>query len=149
MISLTGVIFWLVQASSLLVFAVPFRWSYLALWAASHFLRGMGLTLAYHRYFAHRAFKMNRAARLFWTVAGVAAMQKGPLWWAGHHVYHHKYADRDGVEGSPVTVVVDQKSPACLLSLHVRDLPIYDYREALRPSTRLGPPEEEEFEEEG
>ena len=101
MISLTGVIFWLVQASSLLVFTVPFRWSYLALWAASHFLRGMGLTLAYHRYYAHRAFQMNRAARLFWTVAGVAAMQKGPLWWAGHHVYHHKYADRDGDPHSP------------------------------------------------
>ena len=23
--------------------------------------------------------------------------------------------------------------------MHVRDLPLYDYREALRPSTRLGP----------
>ena len=56
---------------------------------------------------------------------------------------------REGVEGSPVTVVVDSKSPACTLALHVRDLPLYDYREALRPSTRLGPPEEEEFEEEG
>ena len=56
---------------------------------------------------------------------------------------------REGVEGSPVTVVVDEKSPACTLPLHVRDLPLYDYREALRASTRLGPPEEEEFEEEG
>ena len=56
---------------------------------------------------------------------------------------------RDGVEGSPVTVVVDEKSPTCALSLHVRDLPLFDYREALRPSTRLGPPEEEEYEEEG
>ena len=28
-------------------------------------------------------------------------------------------------------------------------IPLFDYREALRPSTRLGPPEEEEFEEEG
>ena len=56
---------------------------------------------------------------------------------------------RDGVEGSPVTVVVDSKSPACTLSLHVRDLPIYDYREALRPPTRLLPMEEEEYEEEG
>jgi len=35
------------------------------------------------------------------------------------------------------------------LSLHVRDLPLFDYREALRASTRLGPPEEEEYEEEG
>jgi hypothetical protein len=56
---------------------------------------------------------------------------------------------RDGVEGSPVTVVVCEKSPACTLPIHVRDLPLYDYREALRASTRLGPPEEEEYEEEG
>jgi hypothetical protein len=47
-----------------------------------------------------------------------------------------------------VTVVVDEKSPACTLPLHVRNLPVYDYREALRPPTRIGPPEEEEFEEE-
>jgi len=60
-----------------------------------------------------------------------------------------RIAFRDGVEGSPVTVVVDQKSPVCTLPLHVQDLPIYDYREALRASTRLGPPEEEEYEEEG
>jgi hypothetical protein len=56
---------------------------------------------------------------------------------------------REGVEGSPVTVVVDEKSPGCTLSLHVRGLPVYDYREALRASTRLGLPEEEEYEEEG
>ena len=55
---------------------------------------------------------------------------------------------REGVEGSPVTVVVDQKSPACTLPLHVCNLPVFDYREALRPPTRIGPPEEEEFEEE-
>ena len=60
-----------------------------------------------------------------------------------------RIAFRDGVEGSPVTVVVDQKSPACTLPLHVQDLPVYDYREALRASTRLGPSEEEEYEEEG
>ena len=56
---------------------------------------------------------------------------------------------REGVHGSPVTVVVDQKSPGCALTLHVRDLPLFDYREALRPSTRLGLRGEEEFEEEG
>ena len=60
-----------------------------------------------------------------------------------------RIAFREGVEGSPVTVVVDQKSPACTLALHVRDLPMFDYREALRAPTRVGPPEEEEFEEEG
>ena len=29
-------------------------------------------------------------------------MQKGPLWWAGHHVNHHKFADRDGDPHSPM-----------------------------------------------
>ena len=59
-----------------------------------------------------------------------------------------RVAFREGVEGSPVTVVVDQKSPACTLSLHVSGLPMFDYRESLRRPTRVGPPEEEEFEEE-
>jgi hypothetical protein len=56
---------------------------------------------------------------------------------------------REGVEGSPVTVFVDQKSHVCTVPLHTRGVPLFDYREALRPSTRLGPPGEEEFEEEG
>jgi stearoyl-CoA desaturase (delta-9 desaturase) len=95
-------IFWIVQASALLVFTTPFRWPLLGLWAVSHFLRAVGLTLLFHRYLAHRAFKMNRVARFVWAFIGTAAMQKGPLWWAGHHVNHHKYADRDGDPHSPM-----------------------------------------------
>jgi hypothetical protein len=55
---------------------------------------------------------------------------------------------REGVEGSPVTVVVDEKAPICAISLHVKDLPLFDYREALRPPTRFLPFEEEGFGEE-
>jgi stearoyl-CoA desaturase (Delta-9 desaturase) len=95
-------LFWTVQASALLVFAVPFRWAFVAMWAASHFVRAVGLTLAFHRYYAHRAFKMNRVARFVWTLIGTAAMQKGPLWWAGHHVNHHRFADREGDPHSPM-----------------------------------------------
>jgi len=60
-----------------------------------------------------------------------------------------RIAFRDGVEGSPVTVVVDEKGTCCVIPLHVRDLPLYDYREAQRPPTRSLPLEEEEYEEEG
>ena len=60
-----------------------------------------------------------------------------------------RVAFRDGVDGSPYTVFVSEKAPACQMNLHVRDLPIYDYREALRPPTRSLPLEEEEYEEEG
>jgi hypothetical protein len=59
-----------------------------------------------------------------------------------------RVAFREGVEGSPVTVVVEDKAAGCVVPLHVRNLPIYDYREALRPPTRLLPLEEEEYEEE-
>jgi hypothetical protein len=59
-----------------------------------------------------------------------------------------RVAFRDGLDGSRYTVVVANKGPACQIALHVRDLPIYDYREAMRPSTRISPPEHEDFEEE-
>jgi len=100
--NLSVIIFWTVQASALLVFAVPFHLAYLGLWAVSHFVRAIGLTLAFHRYFAHRSFQMNRPARFIWSLVGTAAMQKGPLWWAGHHVNHHRFADRDGDPHSPM-----------------------------------------------
>ncbi len=56
---------------------------------------------------------------------------------------------REGTPGSPVTCVMDAVAPGCTNTLHVKDLPLYDHREALRPSTRLGPLVDEEFEEEG
>ena len=56
---------------------------------------------------------------------------------------------REGVKGSPVTVVIDRKSSACQMSVHVGGMAVYDHREALRPSTRLMPPAAGEYEEEG
>ena len=55
---------------------------------------------------------------------------------------------REGSAGSPVLVTLETKSTGCVNPRHVSGLPLYDYREALRPSTRLGFIEEEEFEEE-
>ena len=56
--------------------------------------------------------------------------------------------DREKTAGSPVLVVLELKSIGCMNPRHVSGLPLYDYREALRPSTRFNPAEEEEFEEE-
>jgi stearoyl-CoA desaturase (Delta-9 desaturase) len=99
---LTMSLFWLVQASALLVLFVPFSLGMVTLWAVSHFLRAIGLTLTYHRYFAHRAFRMGRVTQFVWSWIAASAMQKGPLWWAGHHVTHHKFADREGDPHSPI-----------------------------------------------
>ena len=60
-----------------------------------------------------------------------------------------RLAFREGTAGSPVLVVLDAKSTGCVNPRHVSGLPLYDYREALRPPTRFLPLEEEEYEEEG
>ena len=56
---------------------------------------------------------------------------------------------RSGVEGSPVTVIVEKKADGCPISAHVGGLPVYDHREALRPSTRLGVHLQSDYEGEG
>ena len=56
---------------------------------------------------------------------------------------------RAGVQGSPVTVVIAKKAAGCQLGIHVAGLPVFDHREALRPATRLPPPLQPDFEEEG
>jgi hypothetical protein len=58
-----------------------------------------------------------------------------------------RLAFRAGVEGSPVTVVVAEKAPGCPTSLHVAGVPLYDHREALRPSTRPLPSAQSDYEE--
>jgi hypothetical protein len=54
---------------------------------------------------------------------------------------------RAGVEGSPVSVVVDRKSTSCVMALHVAGMAVHDHREAIRPSTRLVPPVQNDYEE--
>jgi len=56
---------------------------------------------------------------------------------------------RSGVAGSPVTVVVVRKGAGCKIGIHVAGLPLFDHREALRPSSRLGVRIQPDFEEEG
>ena len=56
---------------------------------------------------------------------------------------------RAGGAGSPVLAVVERKARASPLTFHVGGLPVDDRREALRPSTRPRPTEEEGYEEEG
>ena len=49
-----------VHLAALLVFFVPFSWSYVAVGAALYFVRMFGITGGYHRYFSHRTFKTSR-----------------------------------------------------------------------------------------
>jgi stearoyl-CoA desaturase (delta-9 desaturase) len=65
-----------------------------ALCAGLYATRMFFITGAYHRYFSHRSYKTGRAMQLLLAVGGTLAVQKGPLWWAGHHRHHHKHSDQ-------------------------------------------------------
>jgi stearoyl-CoA desaturase (Delta-9 desaturase) len=75
----------------------------LGLCAACYFINLFGITAGYHRYFAHRAFKTSRAFQFVLACLGCTALQKGPLWWVGHHREHHRYTDMPEDVHSPVT----------------------------------------------
>ena len=69
--------------------------------AALYLGRMFFITAGYHRYFAHRSYKMARVPQFLMGFAGTTAAQKGPLWWAAHHRDHHRYADTDRDIHSP------------------------------------------------
>jgi stearoyl-CoA desaturase (delta-9 desaturase) len=61
---------------------------------ALYVVRMFAITGFYHRYFSHNAFRTSRAMQFAFAVLGASAAQRGPLWWASHHRYHHAHADR-------------------------------------------------------
>ena len=94
-------IYWGLHALCLLVFVVGFSTGDLVLAAATFWVRLFAITGGYHRYFAHRAFRTSRVFQFVLAFVGASATQKGPLWWAGGHRRHHKYADLPGDMHSP------------------------------------------------
>jgi stearoyl-CoA desaturase (delta-9 desaturase) len=59
------------------------------------------VTIGFHRYFTHGAFKANRGLRIALAVTGSMAMQGPVISWVADHRRHHAYADRDGDPHSP------------------------------------------------
>jgi len=94
-------IYWGLHALCLLVFVVGVSTGDLVLAAATFWVRLFAITGGYHRYFAHRAFRTSRVFQFVLAFVGASATQKGPLWWAGGHRRHHKYADLPGDMHSP------------------------------------------------
>ena len=74
-----------------------------ALFAAGTYAAGMFfVTAGYHRYFSHRAFRTSRAFQLLLAVGAQCTVQKGVLWWAGHHRDHHRFSDQPPDLHSPL-----------------------------------------------
>jgi fatty-acid desaturase len=68
----------------------------------TYVVRMFFITAGYHRYFAHRSYKLARLPQFLMAFGGTMALQKGPLWWAGHHREHHRTSDTEADIHSPL-----------------------------------------------
>jgi stearoyl-CoA desaturase (delta-9 desaturase) len=89
------------QGVPLLAFVTGVTGTALALLAVTYFGRMFFITGVYHRYFSHRAYRLNRFWQFVFAFGGATCAQKGPLWWAGHHRNHHKFSDTERDIHSP------------------------------------------------
>ena len=101
-----------VQRAQWWVFLTVHLTCFLALWVgvsgvavavclALYGVRMFGITGGYHRYFSHRTYQTSRTFQFLLALLGCTSAQKGPIWWASHHRYHHRYSDTQHDVHSP------------------------------------------------
>jgi stearoyl-CoA desaturase (Delta-9 desaturase) len=102
---LLGVI--IVVPLAAVVAAVPLLWNRWITWRdvvlmfALYALTGHGITIGFHRYLTHGAFKAKKALRVALAVAGSMAVEGPVIRWVADHRRHHAYSDADGDPHSP------------------------------------------------
>lgn len=93
--------FFALHAGCLGVIWVGWSLAAVAVAAFLYVVRMFAITAFYHRYFSHRSFAASRPVQFLMALAGNSAAQRGPLWWAAHHRYHHRHSDKEDDLHSP------------------------------------------------
>jgi len=90
-----------------LLAAVPIAWGWGLSWwdiviaTVFYLVSGFGVTVGFHRYFTHGAYKARRWLRMTLAVAGSLAIEGPIIIWVADHRRHHAFADREGDPHSP------------------------------------------------
>jgi fatty-acid desaturase len=74
---------------------VPLQLPTMILGLVTYLLFGVGITMGYHRYFAHRSFDAILPLRLGMMFMGTGAFEGSVLWWCRDHRAHHRYSDTE------------------------------------------------------
>lgn len=78
-----------------------FHYQEFVILAVGYVLGMLGITLGFHRYFAHKSFKTSKAMEMFLMALGSSSAQ-GPLYfWVATHRRHHLHSDKEGDPHSP------------------------------------------------
>lgn len=74
-----------------------------SLWALAiaYVLGTLGVTIGFHRYFAHKSFETSRPVRLALVVFGSMSAQGSLLYWVATHRRHHQCSDTPDDPHSP------------------------------------------------
>jgi stearoyl-CoA desaturase (delta-9 desaturase) len=86
--------FLLLHLATLYALFTPATAGSVTLCLSLYVVRMFFITAGYHRYFAHRGYRLGRPMQFLMALGGTLAGQKGPLWWAGYHRHHHRHADK-------------------------------------------------------
>lgn len=73
----------------------------LALFGVMYFVHIGGISMGFHRYLAHKAFKTSRAFEAVLMICGSMAGQGPIMYWVTTHRRHHLYSDHAGDPHSP------------------------------------------------
>ncbi len=76
-------------------------WLDVALLVGMHVITILGITVGYHRLFAHRTFRAAPVLRALLGIAGCMSAQGTITSWVSHHRQHHLYSDASGDIHSP------------------------------------------------
>jgi stearoyl-CoA desaturase (delta-9 desaturase) len=77
------------------------NWRDFLILALCYMVIGTGVTVGFHRLFAHRSFKTGRALRVAFAVLGSAAAEGPVIDWVATHRKHHQFSDIEGDPHSP------------------------------------------------
>jgi stearoyl-CoA desaturase (delta-9 desaturase) len=90
-----------------LLAAVPEAWGWglgwrdLVIAAGMYLISGHGITVGFHRFFTHGAFKAPKALKVALAIAGSLAVEGPVIRWVADHRRHHRFSDKDGDPHSP------------------------------------------------
>ena len=76
-------------------------WVEVSLFLGMYLAAGFGVTVGYHRLFAHRSFEAVRPVKVLLAVLGSMAAQGSVLKWVATHRQHHQHSDRAEDPHSP------------------------------------------------
>jgi stearoyl-CoA desaturase (Delta-9 desaturase) len=81
--------------------SIALDWKQAILFLAFYVFTGLGVTVGFHRFLTHGAFKAKRPLKIMLTLAGTMAIEGAPIRWVADHRRHHQFSDEENDPHSP------------------------------------------------